>query len=84
MSCVILLLWTSYISFLGLGVCMLNVYYTERWYNIFYIYFPLKYNLLSSHPSPSLRVSAVYAHHQVQNLLHGMSKLCIAYERNIS
>jgi hypothetical protein len=32
MSCVIVWLLTSHISFLGLGVCMLDVYYTERDY----------------------------------------------------
>jgi hypothetical protein len=24
----------SHVSFLGLGVCMLDEYYTERWYNM--------------------------------------------------
>jgi hypothetical protein len=27
-------LLTWHVSFLGLGVCMLHVYYTERWYNM--------------------------------------------------
>jgi hypothetical protein len=35
--------------------------------NIYFVrmYFRLKYNLLSSHPSSSLHVSAVYGHHLV-------------------
>jgi hypothetical protein len=32
MSCVILWLFTWHVSFFVLGVCILDVYYTERWY----------------------------------------------------
>jgi hypothetical protein len=34
MSCVIVQLLTSHVLFLCLGVCMLDVYYTARWYNM--------------------------------------------------
>jgi hypothetical protein len=47
-------------------------------YHLFHIYFRLKYNLLYSNPSSTLRGSAVYDHHQVSSvllkLLHCMSK----------
>jgi hypothetical protein len=57
-------------------------------YHLFHIYFHLKCNLLSSHPSPTLHILAVYGHRQVSSimlkLLHCMSEFCIACERNIS
>jgi hypothetical protein len=57
-------------------------------HNLFHIYFRLKCNLLSSRPSSTLHVSAVYDHHQISSillkLLHCMSKLRIACERDIS
>jgi hypothetical protein len=34
MSCVILWLLISHVSFLGLGVCVLDVYYPVRWYSM--------------------------------------------------
>jgi hypothetical protein len=37
--------------------------------HLFYIYFSLKLNLLSSHPSSKLHDSAVYGHHQVPSIL---------------
>jgi hypothetical protein len=56
--------------------------------HLFHIYLHLKCNLLSSHPSSSLHVSAVYGHHQVSSvslkLLHCMSRLRIACERDFS
>jgi hypothetical protein len=38
-------------------------------YNLFHIHFRLKCNLLSSHSSSTLHVSAVYGHHQVPSIL---------------
>jgi hypothetical protein len=47
-------------------------------YHLFYIYFCFKCNLLSSHPSSTLHILAVYGHHQVSSvllkLLYCMSK----------
>jgi hypothetical protein len=52
-----------------------------------HIYLLLKCNLLSSHSSSSLHISAVYGHHQALStllkLLRYMLKLCIACERDI-
>jgi hypothetical protein len=57
-------------------------------YHVFHIYFCLKCNLLSSHPSSTLHVSAVYGHHQVSSillkLLQCTSNFRIACERDIS
>jgi hypothetical protein len=57
-------------------------------YHLFHIYFRLMCILLSSHPSSTLHVSAIYGHHQVSSillkLLHCMSKFCIACECDIS
>jgi hypothetical protein len=65
-----------------------NFYANFSAWSLFHIYFRLKCNLLSSHPTSSLHVLAVYGHHQVSSillkLLHSMSKLCIACEHNIS
>jgi hypothetical protein len=56
-------------------------------YHLFHIYFRLRCSLLSSHPSSSLHVSAVYDHHQVSSillkLLHSMSKFCVACKSDI-
>jgi hypothetical protein len=56
--------------------------------NLVHIYFLLKCNLLSSHPSSSLNASAAYGHHQVLptllKLLHSMSILRVECERDIS
>jgi hypothetical protein len=53
-------------------------------YHLFHIYFRLKCNLLSNHPSSTLHGSAVYGHHQASSvllkLLHCMSKFRIACE----
>jgi hypothetical protein len=51
-----------------------------------HIYFHRKCNLLSSHPSSSLHVSAVYGHHQALSVLLKLlhSKLYIVCERDIS
>jgi hypothetical protein len=52
------------------------------------IYFRLKCNLLSSHPSSTLHVSVFYDPHQVSSvllkLLHCMSKFRIECERDIT
>jgi hypothetical protein len=57
-------------------------------HHLFHIYFRLKCNLLSSHPSSTLHGSAVYSHHQVSSillkLLHYMSKFRITYEGDVS
>jgi hypothetical protein len=57
-------------------------------YYLFHIYFRLTCILLSSHPSSTLHVSAVYGHQQVSSillkLLHCMLKFQFASERNIS
>jgi hypothetical protein len=56
--------------------------------NLFHIYFRLKCNLLYSRPSSTLHGWAVYGHHQVPSillqLLHSMTKFCIACERDAS
>jgi hypothetical protein len=53
-----------------------------------HIYFYFKCNLLLSHPSSSLPLSSVYGHLKVLSillkLLHSMSNLRIACERDIS
>jgi hypothetical protein len=56
-------------------------------YHLFHIQFGLKYNLLYSHLSFTLHVSAVFGDYQVSillKLLHCMSKFLIACERDIS
>jgi hypothetical protein len=57
-------------------------------YPLFHIYFSLKCNFLSSPPSSTLYVSAVYGHHQVFSilliLLHCMSEFRIACESDVS
>jgi hypothetical protein len=57
-------------------------------YHLFYRYCHLKSDLLSSHPSSTLHVWAVYGYHQVFSillkLLHCMSKFRIACESDIS
>jgi hypothetical protein len=56
-------------------------------YHLFHIYLRLKCNLLYSHPSFTLHVSAVDDRHQVSSillkLLQCMSKFCIACERDV-
>jgi hypothetical protein len=57
-------------------------------YHLFHVYFRLKRNLLSSHPSCTPHVSVVYCHRQVSpvllKLFHCKSKFRIACERVIS
>jgi hypothetical protein len=56
-------------------------------HHLFHIYFRFKCNLLSSHLSSILNVSAVYDHHRVSSifmkLLPCISKFRIACERDI-
>jgi hypothetical protein len=57
-------------------------------YHLLHIYFRLKCNLVSSHPSSTSYVSVVHGHHQVSSillkLLNCMSKSRIACERDVS
>jgi hypothetical protein len=57
-------------------------------YHLFHICFRVKCNVLASHPSSTLHVSAVYSHHQVSSillkLLHCTRKFRIAHERDVS
>jgi hypothetical protein len=58
--------------------------------HLFHIYFRLKRNLVSCHPSSTLHVSAVYGHHQASSILlkslhcTRMSKFRIVCERDVS
>lgn len=63
---------------------IMHCIYATCWINIsvFHIYFIPKCNLLSSHPSYSLHVSAGYNQYPAKWLC-SMSKLCIASERGI-
>jgi hypothetical protein len=53
-------------------------------YHLFHIYFRLKCNLLSSHPSSTLHVSAVYGHHEVSSSLLKVVALYVKISYRVS
>jgi hypothetical protein len=86
--------WTAYFSLyfssllLTSCACTFLSVWSNSAYRLFHIYLCLKCNVLSSHPSSSLHVSAVYGHRQISSvllkLLHCISKLPMACELDVS